>query len=283
MTPLTNLPQTLVKSYRSIRIDYTPRVIFQESPLTLVSRRSQQTEIIKAPAQPNINHNVSQIIPTVRPFSINDFAPPTQQQYPPAYRPPTPPPDEGGDEAMDWTPSQQTDFRPTSLYRDPSPALQQTQPSPFHGHLPADVVSQAHRLRNPPNQPTFRKASVKQKQSFFQTPDKRARRYAEMLSDTTSFAKTTLSEFSPKKFANPRFFPNSDHADTGLEDILSKSFSIAEEPAEIREIQQQRLQEQGQGLLAANPSINWTRAWFILLLSAGFLLWFGLTRTSTHT
>ena len=178
---------------------------------------------------------------------------------------------------MDWTPSQESNFRPATSYRDPNPVIQQTQPSPFHGHLPADVVSPSHRLRNPPNQPTFRKASAKQKQGFFTSPNKRTTRDTESIE---SRAKTTASEFSPTKFPNPKFFSNSDHADTGLEDILAQSFSIAEEPAEIRATREQRRLAQEQGLFVTNATINWTRAWFLLLLSASFLVWFGMTRTN---
>lgn len=182
---------------------------------------------------------------------------------------------------MDWTPSQESRFRPATLYRDPNENLQytvqQTQPSPFHGHLPPNVISPAHRLRNPPNQPTFRKASAKQKQSFFANPNNRTLRDSESVE---SRAKSAITEFSPTKFAHPKFFPKSDNSDTGLEDILAQSFSIAEEPAEVRETREQHLLAQEQRLCAGSPNINRTRACFVLLLSAAFLIWFGMTRTS---
>jgi hypothetical protein len=150
---------------------------------------------------------------------------------------------------MDWTPSQ-APLPPASKYRIPVPTI--PQPSPFYGHLPPAPISQAHRLRNPPNQPTFRKASATQKQSFFN------RRLTRLEPDNVSEASSDCfdspvksinkSEFASPEFAAPRFFPQSDHEkDTGLESIFSKAFSIAEEPHELRvarELKQKSAHEQ---------------------------------------
>ncbi len=261
-------------SFQSIRTDYNTRVLFQESPEPLIARRAQQTSSIAESNQPNGDLYTSLAKPSTRPFSINDFAPRVQQQ-PTPYQPPTPPPDENDDEAMDWTPSQETNFHPTAIYRSLDSAVQQaeqSQESPFHGRLPPNIVSQNHRLRNPPNQPTFRKASTKQKQAFFNTPNKRA--WQDEDSDAVSVAETTAADLSPMKFTSPKFFPQSDqHAETGLEDILARSFTIAEEPAEIRENQKVGRSVKDQRRLAANGSVNWTRM-LICCIVLGFCgLW----------
>lgn len=139
---------------------------------------------------------------------------------------------------MDWTPSQQ-DFQP--IIKPPATILTIQQPSPFYGRLPPNPLSQAHKLRNPPNQPTFRLATEAQKQSFFN------RRRSHMDRDNMSEASTDCfdspmkqSEVGSPRFAEPRFFPPSDHErNTGLESIFSNSFSIAEEPREVREAREE--------------------------------------------
>ena len=271
---LISLFQFNIISFRSIRIDYNTRVLFQESPEPLVARRAQQTSSIAESNQANGDLYTSLAKPSTRPFSIDDFAPRVQQQQSP-YQPPTPPPDENDDEAMDWTPSQETNFRPTSIYRSLDSAVQQAeqgQESPFHGRLPPNIVSQNHRLRNPPNQPTFRKASTKQKQAFFNTPNKRAGRDDD--SDAVSVAESTVADLSPIKFTSPRFFPQSDHhTETGLEDIIARSFTIAEEPAEIRENQITGRTVDDQRRLAANGSVNWTRMLICCILLGFCVLW----------
>ena len=255
-------------------MNYNTRVLFQESPEPLVARRVQQTSSISESKQPKGDLYSSLAKPSTRPFSINDFAPRAQQQ-PLPYQPPTPPPDENDDEAMDWTPSQETNFRPATIYRSFDSAVQQIeqpQESPLHGRLPPNIVSQNHRLRNPPNQPTFRKASTKQKQAFFNTPNKRGWRDDD--SDAISVTGTTVTDFSPMKFTSPKFFPQSDHhAETGLEDILARSFTIAEEPAEIRENHRRGRTVEDKRRLAVNGSINWTRVLICCIVLGFCVLW----------
>ena len=247
-------------SFQSIRTDYNTRVLFQESPEPLIARRTQQSSSISEFNQAKGDLYTSPPKPSKRPFSINDLAPRVQQQ-PTPYQPLTPPPDENDDEAMDWTPSQETSFRPTTIYRSLDSAAQQaeqSQESPFHGRLPPNIVSQNHRLRNPPNPPTFRKASTKQKEAFFNIPNKQAGRDED--SDAFSVAESTAADLSPMKFSSPTFFPQSDHhAETGLEDILARSFTIAEEPAEIREKQKLGRKVEDRRRLVATGPVNWTR------------------------
>lgn len=222
-------------SFRSTQVDLAPQVWpaplisqFEDIPEEDHYDRPQgqkQSDILKtrSPVQP-------------QPFSLNDLAPDQSGSRLPRYNPPTPPPDEDGFEEMDWMPSQQP-LPPASRYRMPAPKI--TQPSPFYGRLPPAPLSQAHKLRNPQNQPAFRQASVAQKQSFFSRG--RSHLAADDISEASSDCvdsptKSIIrSEVGSPQFAEPRFFPPSDYErNTGLESIFSKAFSIAEEPHELR-------------------------------------------------
>lgn len=211
-----------------------------------------------------------------RPFPLNDLAPDHVRSRPLPYNPPTPPPDADGFEEMDWTPSQQP-LQPAPKYQMTMPKIA-PQPSPFYGHLPPAPLSQAHKLRNPPNQPTFRQATVAQKQSFFN------RRLSQLDRDNMSEASTECfdsptktvnqSEVASPRFAEPRFFPPSDYeTDTGLESIFSKAFSIAEEPHELRvarELKQQQQSADGKSLDVISPKLQ---ALSFVTLAFSFLAW----------
>ena len=219
-----------------------------------------------------------------RPFSINDFAPLSRQQnlvpYQSPYQPPTPPPEEDY-EAMDWTPSQQatltqqTTLKPATLYR-PLPSA--TQPSPFHGHLPADVVSMEHRLRNPPNKPTFRKASELTKQNFFKTPKTNSYQDYDTVSEATTEYEPSIAETvtpATTRFADPKLRLQAGHdEDTGLEQRLANTFYLEDEPNEVRTLRQQQMS------LAREASssrggvlVQYHRLFVSLLLIISFLLW----------
>ena len=88
----------------------------------------------------------------------------------------------------------------------------------FRGNLPPNIISPAHRLRNPPNQPIFRKASEAKKQSFFSGPNGRNPDY----------------ETQENIFKDPTLFPSDGKDETGLESILERAFTISE-PTEVRE------------------------------------------------
>lgn len=119
---------------------------------------------------------------------------------------------------------------------------QYSQPDPFHGHLPANVVSPAHRLRNPPNKPTFRSVSAIKKQMKYPKNPADWGMQANV-SDTSEIPLLGVADLSPMKFEDPKFFPQSDpREETGLENLFSNIFSIAEEPAEVRAAQQLRAQ-----------------------------------------
>lgn len=224
-------------SFRSTQLDLAPRVW----PASLISQSEgiPEEENYYDQSQGQEQSDRLRTRPPFQPqaFSLNDLAPDRSRSRPPPYNPPTPPPDEDDFEEMDWTPSQQP-LPPASNYRMPAPKIA-VQPSPFYGRLPPAPLSQAHKLRNPPNQPTFRQASVAQKQSFFNRG--RSHLEADDISEASSecFDSPTKSiirsEVASPRFAEPRFFPPSDYErNTGLESIFSKTFSIAEEPHELR-------------------------------------------------
>lgn len=245
-------------------------MLFQDRPPPLISE-SQETGHNDRPQPGHVQSDLLKTRSAI-PFSLNDLADHSQSR-PLPYNPPTPPPDDDGIEEMDWTPSQQP-LPPASKYRMPVPTI--PQPSPFYGHLPPAPISQAHRLRNPPNQPTFRKASAIQKQSFFN------RRLTHLEPDNVSEASSDCfdspvksimkSEFASPEFAAPRFFPKSDYEmDTGLESIFSKAFSIAEEPHELRvarELKQKTADKQTHNALTPRyQGIS------LLTLAVSFLAW----------
>lgn len=283
-------------SFRTIGIDYTARVLFQDTPEPLVPQRSQVHDTSTGPAmphnnapQPQLNSQAIASNSSRLPFSINDLAPASERQYrsphQSTYRPPTPPPEDDDYEAMDWTPSQYSTLRPSSLLQSSSTALQQQQqqqqPNPFRGHLPPDIVSMEHRIRNPPNKPTFRKASETQKQNFFRNPKQIASRDLDYLSDTATEYEPSITEstFEPtparKLFADPKLrLPSDRQAVTGLESILSRAFTLDDEPPEIRV----RHQQQARAQAIARSDIKghhgpWHRLPVIILLVAACFVW----------
>jgi len=202
---------------------------------------------------------------------------PRQIQYSYPTQPPTPP--DTDSEAMDWTPS--TSFNPAPLYH-PQPVLPQSQqPSPFHGCLPPNTLSPAHRLRNPPStQPVFRAASSKKQSraeprhtgnpldlndlNTFSNPESRN-------SAQSSPEDPLFSEVSPKGarggFREPAFFPAGDRTDTGLEGLFSGTFSLGEEP--FRRVDAKRggrgQREQGSGMWKLAASQKYSILGLILL------------------
>ena len=224
--------QMTVMSFRSIRMDYSAPVKFQDSPGPLLSQTTQP----KTSAVGIMGHNYinQQTNPSntrndgsVRPFSIMDFAPPNQERHPPMYQPPTPPPDDDDDEAMDWTPSQENKILPPAAsYRTSNGISQKPQSLSYRQNLPADA------LRKP---------------EFFKTPKKNTIRDPY---DESPFATPYVPslaggspELSPIKFAQPKFFPHTDCEDLGLESLMANNFSLAETPREVRAREKKRKYE----------------------------------------
>ena len=183
----------------------------------------------------------------IRPFSITDLAP-LNQRNPPVYQPPTPPPDEDDNEAMDWTPSQENKtLRPPTAYRTVQAVSQQPRPISYREKLPAEALTQSISLRNPLNQPNFRKETETRNRERLKTPRKYIIRDS---SDESPFATpyepsivSGSPDLSPIKFAQPRFFPHTDREDLGLESLMANNFSLAEEPHEVRARQRQGKRE----------------------------------------
>ena len=275
-------PQINFASFRSVRMDYSASVKFQDSPAPLVLQTSQQTSsgvdsggfghIPQRPSQPITRNDGG-----VRPFSITDLAPPNQR-HPPVHQPPTPPPDENDNEAMDWTPSQETKvLRPPMLYRTFNAMSQQSLPISYRVKLPAEALSQSVGLRNPSNQPIFRKGTETPNREHFKTPKKYAIRDS---SDESPFATpyepslpSGSPDLSPIKFAQPKFFPHTDREDLGLESLMANNFSLAEEPHEVRARQRQgKSQDETQSELG-HVYVQWHGLAALLLLAISCTVW----------
>ncbi|KAG8527930.1 uncharacterized protein KY384_006846 [Bacidia gigantensis] len=238
-------------SYTAVSVDYTPKVSFKESPEPLIKRKANGIQ--------NVSHASLQrgLDPIARPqpFSIDSLAP--SQHQPGGTRLPTPPPETDYDDtaSMDWTPSN-VGLIPKVTNRYPAPFKSQAssqQSSPFRGHLPADVVSPAHRLRNPPNKPSFRAASEAKKSQLFPARSRPTGQPLDMLSLSQTLEKpgfspsnasdmsemshkSVFSDLSPTKFSRPKFFPKSEtDGQTGLEAIMEQAFRIDETPREVKE------------------------------------------------
>lgn len=266
-----------VKSFRSVRMDYSAPVKFQDSPGPLVSQMTQQKaagvrtgDLGYVPQQPNMpmtRHDGG-----TRPFSIMDFAPPNQQRRPAIYQPPTPPPDDDDNEAMDWTPSQEIRIlRPAASHRTSNAVSQQPQSFPYPEILPAQS------LRNPLSQPVFRSSPETRYQESFKTPKKYTMRDSHDESPFVTPYEPSLAagspELSPIKFAQPRFFPPTDREDLGLESLMANNFSLAEEPREVRARQQygKHENETQSKLDAVYAQLHGPVA--LLLLTISFMVW----------
>lgn len=266
----------------------------------------------------------------VKPFPINNLAQPLRiPEEPPSPTPSfstrytaftteatTRPYDEDED-TMEWTPtrpSQTTyyDLRPRNnpIAQRQSQQLQQlmnssrNEPSPFRGTLPPAPIAPAHKLRNPPNQPTFRKTPLTKQKDFFSkimgstasattnaSPVKRQgnRIYYD---DGTSIAETDVdprfANMTPQQlqrhridmeFAEPKLnLPPPNAVDTGLEAMFDTVFSIRDEPEEVQR-QRAEEREQGKGSIVDEFWDTPTPPWVAGLLSFAFaapFAWMGV-------
>ena len=171
---------------------------------------------------------------------------------------------------MDWTPEGplKQPLQPNVSHRlqhSPPPNIQ---PSPFYGRIPPAPVSQAHQLRNPPNQPRFRKASSLQQQNFSnQVKAKRSNSYDEDDTDYDPPTPTTVSSSPRLGMAPPRFFPPSDlKNDTGLESIFDSTFTLQDGPPEVRASQGTQQPQRIYRKLPATLPSPWQRVMKIIML-----------------
>jgi hypothetical protein len=151
-------------------------------------------------------------------------------------------------EAMEWTSqesqsSQHRAFQPARAPRQSqlfSQAPVAPDPSPFwYKGLPPAPISQAHRLRNPPNAPRLQPRSQEAKTNFFNRITGR-----EPISNTV-LAITQKEEVddvfsTPRRveveFAQPKFFPPAtSDAVTGLSDMFEQSFTLKPDKTEVQE------------------------------------------------
>ena len=212
----------------------------------------------------------------MRPFSIMDLAPPNQQQRPPLYQPPTPPPDDDDHEAMDWTPSQESKvLRPAASYRTFDALSHPPQSFPHRRNLPTDAVSQGHSHHSPLHQPMFRQGLETQIHGSFKTPKKYTMRdsYDETPFATPYEPAVGSPELSPIKFAQPKFFPHTDHEDLGLESLMANNFSLAEEPREVRARQQYEKRKNRTQSHGSNIYTQWHGSVALLLLAISCMVW----------
>jgi len=185
-----------------IKIDTTPLVDWHQDQQPLV-----HPDQFQAPPQQLESLPPSQ---DTKRFPIEAFEPHTQPDYEP-WRPPTPP--ESAD-SMDWT--------PTALQFNPKPRLPKQkfdQPSPFYGALPA---APARGSLHPQRQaPPPQKQALGLPPGFFGLSKSRDQ------TQQRESGKPVKNAFAPA-----RFFAQEREADTGLENIFDKMFSVSD-PLEV--------------------------------------------------
>lgn len=267
--------QAAIASFRAVNMDYTPQISFQDtSPKRLVAPKSETTSsdyqqacLNPSPPQSETESFSSQ---TTSKFPVNNLALSSQQSYGSRYNPPTPPPDGDGTDTMDWTPTQSS-FQPNTSARAPrrpQTSAPQTGKSPFYGRLPPAPISQAHKMRNPPNKLAFHGTPPKEQQNFFNS--------------VTGRSSTLDSQNNPAKpssgyteMAPPKFFPKSDsRTDTGLESLFAGVFTLADEPPEVCAARkEQEAQDPGYHLRGPPPEAPIWRKVSIMLLCLATLAW----------
>ncbi|MCJ1340549.1 hypothetical protein MMC09_005845 [Bachmanniomyces sp. S44760] len=275
-------------SHRTIQINYAPRVSFQDSPEPLVvskkvptfpdpaARRLQGTTQTRFEAASRLSRSNAS-------FPINSLAPRLNQSPAIPHKPPTPPPDEDDEEdAMDWQPTSTSPlFGPST--RSQQPISLPKGPSPFYGHLPPAPISQAQRLRNPPNQPALRRVSNEQRENFFRsminrrsTNSSETDNYSTKSNDGTEEAPQTgkLRRSHQPNMADPKFFPAADMEDTGLESLFNAAFSLGDEPLTLQSSLHKRDQRYAEKcLLYYSSRPTWGRFLVILILVFATLVW----------
>ena len=210
------------------------------------------------------------------PYSVNQFRPSSDRIYRPRHNPRTLPPEDN--DKMDWTPTQGS-FQPVASahgQRYPQTSDPQTQPSPFYGRLPPAPICLAHKLRNPPNRPTFHKTPPKVQENFFKNVTGRS-------STLDGQGKPTKAAADYPEMAPPRFFPKSATlSDTGLESLFAGVFSLNDEPSEVRTARQaQEAQDPSHYLREPPPEAAIRRKFSILLLFLATLAWTSVEMSSS--
>ncbi|KAI9801295.1 MAG: hypothetical protein M1833_002865 [Piccolia ochrophora] len=234
---------TSLLSLRTIKLDHTPRIQWHDGPLQppIIGPSRGASSSPPNPNRPQPSHQ-NTLTPAKRPFPLHrliESAAP--DQTPQSYDRPLTPPAEDDLDAMDWTPTQQA-FNPKSIHM-PQSAPEVIPPPAFstYQRLPAPPRSQAARLRNPPNTVPFFKVEEDTQQALFNAITK-----GSSPNDGGHAPGQPDAEQSPHQYAEiapARFFPQADYdANTGLESIFDKAFSLNDEPAEVKAARAQQAQ-----------------------------------------
>lgn len=179
-----------------IKVDTTPLVDWHQAQQPLVDPDQFHAPVQQLEASPSSQDT--------KRFPIEVLGNRTQPDYEP-WRPPTPP--ESAD-SMDWT--------PTALQFHPRPRLPKQkfdQPSPFHGALPA---APARGSLHPQ-----RTAQPPQKQALGLPPGFFGLSKSREEAPGKENGHSAMNAFAPAKF-----FAQEREADTGLENIFDKMFSV---------------------------------------------------------
>lgn len=149
-------------------------------------------------------------------------------------------------DSMDWSPTQPK-YRafdpgrgPASLRSTESfnraPVKPEQEASPFWYKVPAAPTAPAHKLRNPPNQPRLNPTSEERKQNFFQRVTRSSAKPPSRGENEDEATPQTSGERVNMEFAPPRFFPpETADSSNALAEMMSKSFTLKDEPEQERE------------------------------------------------
>ncbi|OJJ47474.1 hypothetical protein ASPZODRAFT_63117 [Penicilliopsis zonata CBS 506.65] len=198
-------------SRRIVTYEIRPLVSWTESVPAVSPNRLRDADNMPSTAnrQSHISPSAS-VYHTARRFPLEKLALPRTTPVQEPAVPPTPPPEA---DDMDWTPSLPRNIRPTiSVHqRDQKSVLDG--PLPFYGALPPAPQAESWGLRNRQVQKPIEQ--VVERNPFQRTPTQ---------SPTPWQHSTGRPEAS---FAQPKFFPMSDHAaSTGLESLFDRTFTI---------------------------------------------------------
>ncbi|KAI9767518.1 MAG: hypothetical protein M1839_004478 [Geoglossum umbratile] len=241
--------KSTVISLRMVKVSLEPRLSFRRNVERPVSRPEKKSRVIPPAPAP--------IYPTPPSSQATSLAP--LPLSPPHPGSPPSPPAEDFDE-MDWTPSQEAKlFNPAlSPITTVSIANPPQSPSPFYGRLPAQPISPAARLRNPPNRPHLRKIPDDKKEALVNN----MRGYSSSDNEDGSDRKGKKHSIA---MANPRFFPNDEYSrDTGLESLFDTVFTLGDPPevAKAMKNQQARTARQKGPITSIKPAKLW-KEWLV--------------------
>lgn len=261
---------------RIVKVDLAANILWQDSPEPL----ARHTHSKIRSQDDNISGVESRFDPRsslyAKRLPIQKLAPNFARRDPPSINPPTPPQSCESDE-MDWTPTQSS-FEPVPSHSQYGSQQIPAGPSPFYGHLPAAPQSQAQKLRNPPNK--YLTAGDPTRELPIQSnriPRSLATAQLPVVETATSQQEATASF----DLSQPRFFPPEDYHATGLENLFDSSFSLRDEPAEIRlarEMQDRSHARRGSSALAS----RWKSIAGILFTFLASQLWTSAKTEGQH-